>query len=236
MKCPPHKVIVACFAFALCAWTPKAAHREIRSIGVIAAVGDICMFEHVTDSSLDWIRTPQATFLEISDWGLDDVITAEITKLLGAHYRLQPIAIEHQNFDTWTWNSLRRHIRELPIPEKPVDAYLLVLRNWHRDEIGGSTHPIVGLGLYHRDVKGGFERVAVFASYRLALLDPDTGNVIAERAAILPGNHIPWLPASATLWPRTQNELTKAQRQELDAEIKKLIGASLPSVLRELLH
>ena len=84
----------------------------------------------MTASRFEWISPPQASFLEISDWGIDDTVTAEITKLLSARYKVQSIAIEHQDFDTWTYDTLSRRIRELPVPETPIDAYLLILRDW----------------------------------------------------------------------------------------------------------
>ncbi|HEX4078847.1 MAG TPA: hypothetical protein VHX61_08250 [Rhizomicrobium sp.] len=216
----------------LSAWAPKPVQPHIRSIGIITALGDTCMFERVPDHPFEWIAPPEASFLEISDWGIDDAVTADITKLLGAHYRVQPIAVEHQDFDTWTYDSLARDIRELPIPETPVDAYLLVLRDWRHDGIGKTDHQIAGLGLYRRDLRGSAERLGAFASYRLALLDPNTGKVIASRAALLPSGRLPWLPAEPALWPPTQNDLTDAQRRELRTDLLKLIDNSLPHTLR----
>ena len=61
------------------------------------------MFEHVTDKPLEWIGPPDASFLEISDWNIDDAVARIITQSLGARYRIQSIAIEHQDFDTWTY-------------------------------------------------------------------------------------------------------------------------------------
>src|SRR5204863_8451847 len=113
---------------------PKPPHLDIKSIGIITAVGDTCMFEHVIEKPFDWIGPPQASFLEISDWGIDDEVTKAIEAALGPEHRTQSIAIEHQDFDTWTYDFLTRRIRELPAPETAVDAYLLILRDW-RDEV-----------------------------------------------------------------------------------------------------
>jgi hypothetical protein len=146
---------------------------------------------------------------------------------------VQPIAVEHQDFDTWTYDSLALHIRELPIPEIPVDAYLLVLRDWRHDGIGKSDHQIAGLGLYRQDRRAGMERLGTFASYRLALFDPITGNIIASRPALLPNGRLPWLPARPTLWPPTQNDLTDAQHREMLTDFMKLIDSTLPRTLRQ---
>jgi hypothetical protein len=224
-------LLAALLSVLLSAWAPKPVQPHIRSIGIITALGDTCMFERVPERPFEWIAPPEASFLEISDWGIDDAVTADITKLLGAHYRVQPITVEHQDFDTWTYDSLARDIRELPIPQIPVDAYLLVLRDWRHDGIGKTDHQLAGLGLYRQDRRTGAERLGAFASYRLALLDPNTGNVIASRAALLPNGRLPWLSARPALWPPTQNDLTDVQRRELLTDFLKLIDTTLPHTL-----
>lgn len=218
---------------AFCAAAPKAPLRNIKSIGVIAALGDTCMFERVPDKTFEWLAPPQANFLDINDWAIDEDVAGAIAKLLGPRYRVQTITIEHQDFDTWTYDSLSRYIRELPMPETPIDVYLLVLRDWRHDEIGGTNHQVGGLGLYRRDKSGG-ERLGAFASWRLVLADPDTGNIIASRPALLPDGRLPWLPAAPSLWPRTQNDLTDSQRRTLQSDFMKLIDQTLPGTLDRL--
>ena len=217
-----------------CAWAPKTPHIEIRSIGIIAAVGDTCMFERVRDAPFEWIGPPDASFLEISDWNIDDEVAKTITATLAPEYSVQVIAIEHQDFDAWTFDSLSRRIRELPVAETPVDAYLLILRDWRADEIGRSVHRMGGLGLYRHDLPHGGKRLAAFASYRLVLMEPEHGGFIASRAALLPDGGMPSLPVSSSLWPHTQNNLTDGQREALHADFLALIGRSLPVTLRQL--
>ena len=122
-------ILAALLTIALCGAAPKTAKPNIQSIGIIAALGDTCMFERVPDTAFEWIAPPEGSFLEISDWGIDADVTNALTKLLGTHYRVQSIAIAHQDFDIWTWGSLARHVRELPLPEARIDAYLVVLRD-----------------------------------------------------------------------------------------------------------
>jgi hypothetical protein len=227
-------IVLVIISIVLCGAPAGAAPQSIKSIGLITALGDTCMFERVPNSPFEWIAPPEASFLEISDWGIDEHVAHAIAKSLGAHYRVQAIDIEHQDFDTWTYESLARHIRELPIPEKPVDAYLVVLRDWQGDAIGGSDHQLGGLGVYRRDFPHGEERLGVFASWRLVLSDPDSGEAIVTRAATLPDGHVPWLSASPALWPRTQNDLTDAQRHELRSDFVKLIDETLPRALTQI--
>ena len=69
-------------ALFLTAWAPKPQHIAIHSIGIIAAIGDTCMFVHVRDAPFDWIEPTEASFLEISDWGIDDEVTNMIAATL----------------------------------------------------------------------------------------------------------------------------------------------------------
>jgi hypothetical protein len=226
--------LALCAANAYSGVIPGSALARIKSIGIIAALGDTCMFERVADTRFEWIAPPEATFLEISDWNLDDRVIDTITQQLAPHRLLQTVTIEHQDFDNWTYDTLTRRIRELPVPETPVDAYLAVLRDWSRDPIGRSDHEVAGLGLYRRDAAGGSERIGVFADYRLVLIDAETGALIASRAARLPSGSLPWVSGRPSLWPATQNDLTEAQRQDLQADFLKLIGESLPHTLQQM--
>jgi hypothetical protein len=212
---------------------PDASPSRVQSIGVIVALGDACMFERIPDTAFDWIAPPRANFLEISDWGIDDEVANTITRQLAARYKVQTIAVEHQDFDAWTYNSLQRRIRELPIPETSVDAYLLVLRDWRPDAIGDTDHEVGGLGLYRRDGPGRDDRFGVFASYRIVLLAADSGYLIASRPALLSGR-LPWLPAKPSLWPRRPNDVTASQQKILTTDFKTLIDLTLPSTLRRL--
>jgi hypothetical protein len=198
---------------------------------VIAALGASCMFERVPEADFDWIAPAGAGFLEISDWGIDDEVSNTIAKRLEPRYKVRSIVIEHQDFEAWTYASLAKRIRELPIPEVPVDAYLLVLRDWRRDSIGNTDNLVGGLGLYRR---GGGRRLGAFASYRLVLLDAGNGNLIASRPAVLADGRLPWVPMPAALWPRTPNDLTNAQRRALRTDFIDLINATLPRALEQI--
>ncbi len=227
-------LIALCAANAYTGTVPGPERAKIKSIGIIAAIGDTCMFVRVRSGLLDAIRPPAASFLEISDWGLDERVSDLVTKILGKRLQVQTIAFEHQEFDTWTYAQLARHIRELPEPETPVDTYLLILREWRGDSIGGGASELAGLGLYRRD-NGSVHRMGAFAAYRLVLLDADDGSLIATREAVTASGRLPWLAAERTLWPPTQNDLSPAQRAMLQADFVRLIDQSLPRALDELI-
>jgi hypothetical protein len=226
--------VLLCGAGAYTGTVPPPERAQIKSIGIIAAIGDTCMFERIHRGLADAVNPPQASFLEISDWGLDDHVAQLTSTLLGKRLQMQTITFEHQDFDTWTYARLARHIRELPEPETPIDAYLLILRDWRADEIGHSDSELAGMGVYQSDGGPAF-RLGVFAAYRLVLLDARDGSLMATRSALSPSGKLPWMPAQRLLWPHTQNDLSPAQGTMLQADFTRLIDQSLPRTLEQVL-
>ncbi|HEY1612838.1 MAG TPA: hypothetical protein VGF97_03980 [Rhizomicrobium sp.] len=210
---------------------PRTALAHIKSIGLIVSVGDTCMFEHTKPSALEWAAPPEASFLEISDWQIDDHVAQEVTTLLAARFQIQVVPFEHQAFDNWTYAQLSRRIREMPEPDEPVDAYLVILRDWRPDVLGPSRQEVGGLGLYRR----GNSRPNLFASYRIALLDAQDGRLIATRPALSPSGDTPASLAPFGTWPRTQNELSVAQGEILKTGLTSLVDQTLVSTLNQLL-
>jgi hypothetical protein len=206
-------------------------HTRIKTVAIISAVGESFMFEHVRAAPFEWIGAPDTSFLEISDWGMDDLVSREATMVLSKRFAVKPVKYEEADFDTWTWASLPRTIRELPLPEDDIDAYVLILRDWHPDEIGHSVHQIAGLGLYKRDLAG----LGVYAAYRIVVVDAHTYEVIASRRALTTDGRLPWGPTGPSLWPKTQNDVTDAQKTTLQAGLNALIDHTLAPTLQGLI-
>jgi hypothetical protein len=205
----------------------------IKTVGIISAIGQTLMFEHVRASPLQWLEPPNTSFLEISDWGLDALVTHEVADILSKKFHVKPVSFEEADFDTWTWPNLLRRIDELPLPMDDIDAYIVILRDWRGDEIGNSLHQLAGLGLYRRDVPGSM-RLGVFASYRIVVVDARNTRVLASTAVLTGGGGLPWSPITAALWPKTQNEMTDAQRKAIQADIRTLIEETLRPALDEI--
>ncbi|MGO8714166.1 MAG: hypothetical protein ACLQUZ_19285 [Rhizomicrobium sp.] len=224
-------------AFVLCAAGPYSGRlspgdlRHIRTVAVISAVGHSFLFQHVSNKAFEWLGPPDSHFLEISDWALDPLVTREVTAALAKHFAIKPVVFEPADFSSWDYSLLRRDTLDLNV-DPAIDAYVLILRDWRADEIGDSVHALGGLGLYRRD--GGPAKYGVFASYRIVVVDAITGDTIASRAALLRDGALPWLPADPSLWPKTQNDLTDAQRATLQAEETKLIEATLLRTLAQM--
>jgi len=202
--------------------------RRIKTVAVISAVGHSFLFQHVTDTGFEWLGPPDAHFLEVSDWALDTDIAQQVTQALATEFTVKPVAFVPSDFSSWNDALLKRAALDLN-GDPAIDAYVFVLRDAHYDAIGHGVHDLGGLGLYRGD--GANTCYGVFASYRIVVVDALTGNTIASRAALMPDGSLPWLPVGASLWPKTPNDLSEAQRATLLADETRLIAATLPRTL-----
>jgi len=230
-------VLVAAFALLGAANTQSlspSARADIKTIGIISVLGSTFMFEDASESTFNWLRPPKANFLEISDWGIDDLVTQTIAKAVAKRFVEKPVSFEPADFNTWTYDDLAHHIRDFEDPDPDIDAYVVIVRDWRSDTIDASGHRFAGLGFYRRDQAARKTQFGIFAAYRIVLLDAHDGHVIASRAALLPDGTLPWTAADASLWPKTQNDLTDAQRAVLQSDIRKLITATLLPTLHQL--
>jgi len=209
------------------------AHTKIKTVAIISAIGETFMFEHVRASPFEWIGPPETSFLEISDWGLDDLVTREATAALSGRFSVKPVTYDEAEFDTWTWPMLVRHIRELPLPEDDIDAYVVILRDWRGDEIGNSVHQVAGIGAYWREYRAR-PKLGVFASYRIVIIDAHNYDILASRAVLTAGGSLPWTPLAPSLWPTTQNNLTEHQTASFRSEVTALIDKTLVQSLLDM--
>jgi hypothetical protein len=219
-------------ALFLCASGPYTSRlsppdlRNIRTVAVISALGNSFVFEHVPATPFAPLAPPDSKFLEVSDWALDPLIMKEVSAALAKRFTVKQIVFRPADFSTWDNSLLKEAALDLN-GDPAIDAYVLILRDWHWDEIGYGTHALGGLGFYRKDRPGWPSRYGVFASYRIVVVDALTGDTLASREALLPNKSLPWLPADAALWPKTPNDLTEAQRATLLADERKLVDATL---------
>jgi len=211
------------------AYTPRLSSpdlRNIRTVAVISALGNSFVFEHVPSAQLAQLAPPDSKFLEISDWALDPLIMKEASAALARRFTVKQIVFRPADFSTWDYSLLKDAALDLN-GDPAIDAYVLILRDWHWDEIGYGTHALGGLGLYRKDKPNGHSKYGAFASYRIVVVNALTGDTLASREARLSDDSLPWLPADASLWPETPNDLTEAQRATLLDDERKLVDATL---------
>jgi len=224
----------ALVAFLLTAPGPYAQrlppHSNIKTVGIISAIGQSFMIERVPASPLQWLGPPDASFLDIGDWSVDARVTREATQALSKKFSVRSVAFEEADFDSWTWPNLLDRIAQLPVPMENIDAYVVILRDWRGDEIGGSVHQLAGLGLYSRQ-----SRTGVFASYRIAVIDARSDSIVASRAVLTRDGQLPWIPVAPAVWPRRRYDLTTAQISLLQTDVRVLIDKTLVPTLDEIL-
>lgn len=237
-----HAATASCLlliAFFLSASGPYTARlspqdlRGIRTVAIISALGNSFVFERVHDNALTLLTPPDSKFLEVSDWALDPLIAKAVSAALAKRFTVKQIVFRPADFSTWDYSLLKSGTLGLN-GDPAIDAYVLILRDWHWDEIGYGAHALGGLGFYRKDRTTGHSKYGVFASYRIVVVDALTGDTIASREAQMPDKTLPWLPADAALWPKTPNDLTDAQRATLLAYETKLVDATLLRTLSQM--
>ena len=127
---------------------------RIRTVAIISAVGESFAFERVRPLRFEWFAPPDTRYLEISDWKIDDDVTRDVTSLLPRRVAIKKVFFQRTDFGTWNYAILRQNIFKLN-GDPGIDAYILILRDWHYDAIGHSVHDLQGLGLYRRDTPTG---------------------------------------------------------------------------------
>ncbi len=203
--------------------------RRIHTVAILSALGRSFAFERVPDTAFEWLGPPESSFLEISDWQLDAQIERATEAALAQRFVVKPVAYEPAIFSSWSVALLRRAAFDLN-DDPAIDAYVLILRDWRADTIGDSVHEIGGLGLYRRD--GMPAPPALFASYRVVVVDALDGRVLASRAGLTRDGRLPF--AHCAFWPENQNALTPSQRDVLRRGEDRMIAATLPRTLAAL--
>ena len=180
---------------------------RIRTVAIISAVGESFAFERVRPSTFEWFAPPDTHYLEISDWKIDDDVTRQVAALLPKRVAVKKVFFQRADFGTWNYAILRQNIFKLN-GDPGIDAYILILRDWHYDAIGHSVHDLQGLGLYRRDLPPGDGPEGLYASYRIVVIDANTGAIFASRTAQMPDGSLPWTQTPPSFWPKTPNDLT----------------------------
>lgn len=209
---------------------PTPDLRRIKTVAVISALGSSFQFERVRNHPFEWLGSADSHFLEISDWGLDPLITDEVTAALRARFTVKPVTFQKADFMSVNGWLLKRAALDLN-GDPSIDAYVFILRDWRPDTIGFSVHDVGGLGFYRSDSA---RELAVYASYRLVVVNAYTGDTIASLPALTAKGALPAIALGSPFWPATPNDLTQLQRDQLLADEKKLIEATLFLTLKEL--
>ena len=216
--------------------TAQARERpSIKSVGIISDLGDMIHVQHIgfmafSNSLVD---------VDLSDWQIDNFITADLEAALKDHYDLHGVSFDKGSIRPdleglfWTGPSPRKNVRDhaSPADGQPIDAYLVVWP-FKRDLAYPSNQHVEGLGLLT-----GHDAL-LFAGVALTLVDGRTFDEIGEcwLKAPMPGHDV-------TSYLRRADELkdvesvdamTAAQKQAFERGMKDFLRDGLNYCLEDL--
>jgi hypothetical protein len=167
-------------------------YANIHTVGVISALGD----------SIDWTTVGLVVFqnqkatLPIADWKLDDDIVQRVSAALQPRFAVKKIATDVSALESLqvtdlliSTPDLENFVRGLPA-SNGVDAYVIISKARLNDTVGGSNQNLWGLGVYRHPLMFGRGLFAVYADYRVIVIDARTGKQIDYGTSFAPDSSI----------------------------------------------
>jgi hypothetical protein len=165
--------------------TRETRLQAIKTVGIISAVGDDMSFVRAGLVGLG----DAGGRVSIAPWGLDDLIVQEVSSLLGARFRVQPVSYSRMAFAAVREspivpvNLLRRDpfkaLVRSEVSPQGLDAYIVITRS--RSNFG-TGRSLEGIGLIeYRTLFASY--VQIHALYEIRVISGKDGDVIEKRAA-----------------------------------------------------
>jgi hypothetical protein len=166
--------------------TRDAKLQQVRTIGIVSAIGDQFTFAKAGLTGLDSTtrRVP------IASWGLDDLIAQQVTAALSGRFQVQPVTYTRASFATvqespvTAINLVRRDpfkkLVESEISPQGLDAYVVITKA--KAYFGGGNRKVEGLGLIaYSTVLESYSQL--HALYEVRVVDGKTFDIIEKVAA-----------------------------------------------------
>lgn len=239
---PLIRTLVAGFTLAIAVSAPAFASgstktiSDVHAVAVIVAMGSQAEYQSLGVT----VFNNEMGKIDIADWGLDDLITGDITELLKDRYIVRAADYDHDAYATTT----RRFLdREVPVCDlimsrndrALVDAYVVVYPDEQLDPILRSNAHLQGLGLY-RNIYGLSHVVADYAFYTVRVVDSATCGTIAA-APLNFGQVQPlslvlsWKVTAGANAPASPADMTDAQRRAFHGRATALLEQALEPTL-----
>lgn len=209
-------------------------YANIHTVGVISALGD----------SIDWTTVGLVVFqnqqasLPISDWKLDDDIAQKVAAALKPRFTVKMIDTDVSALETLQVTVMRsvspdleNFVRGLPA-SNGGDAYVIVSKAQLQDTVGGANQLLWGLGVYRHPLMFGRGLFAVYADYRVIVIDARSGKQIDFGSSYSPDSSIlrqryAWHRMPATDYAESPQAATAQQIADIKAELFKITEDSL---------
>lgn len=179
-------ILLGLLASVACGMSSAGASdlSQIKSIGVISAVGDTLHHKYVGSTAF----TNKEDGEDIAEWKIDEFIISELTSQLGGRFEVRPVAYTKSDFYPDTGGIFAhsdldveaRVGRIRPTDGSGPDAYLVVTNLMNDDFIMQTNQHLFGAGLYRRHGLFGGNLDAVYASCAVTLIDGRTGKKLDD--------------------------------------------------------
>ncbi len=225
---------------------PPDRLAEIKTIGVISAIGDRLTFETIGASVFGNVEVTEPV-----EWGIDQDVAGRIAAALPKRYTIAPVSYDAAAFDKIAWadesapaagfrDTARRRVEDVlraAASPQGLDAYIVVTKA--TSAYAGGHQILRGLGLV-RGEGAATHALAAYAIYDLSLIDGSKHVVIGRARASLPratGFRLvqgAYREVGDALWAPSLAALPAPQQRRLRQTLLELIDQSIPLALAAL--
>ncbi len=236
-RTPAGLFAAALLSVATLAPAPAADRPPIKTVGIVADVGDKVALQHIGFMVFSNARNVQ----DVPDWAIDAHIAASLSEGLKGRYELRPvdyprgeIAPELGRFldDPDPEDNMRAKAR--PKDGEPIDAYLVVWPS--RSELYPTNQMVEGIGLLTQGSTARF-----YISLRVSLLDGATFKEIDTCMARVrdvsfwnPDKHFMNDAPDGYDDIETFDAMTPEQKQTMQTSLKQMLTDGMNYCLRDL--
>ncbi|HEY7978176.1 MAG TPA: hypothetical protein VID67_08270 [Rhizomicrobium sp.] len=212
---------------------------NVKSVAIISALGD-CLNMRDVEPVGTIFNTVHPECVPIESWGIDDLITQQLTTALSGRFAVKPVNYNRAVFYHLPWSPIsgaqvpvEKQLRALTNPG--VDAYIVVTRMALPNALGDDNNTYVdGLGIGHESSLFS-QTTKMFAIYTIRIIDAQTFKTLETEGAHLPKTgflpRVPIVDVDKSLWSPSARDMTDDQeakaRERLTALVQESIGSTL---------
>lgn len=230
-----------CCAIALaCCGSVAFAKNElanVKTVAVISAIGD-CFHLQTVNNIAGPFQSPQCAAID----GIDETVTAQISKALSPRYAVKTVKYDRKAFARMPFlmasitgeADIDDALKTLQNPG--VDAYVVVQKLRLPNVISDNNTRSEGIGIAHE--RGTFGNTyKLFALFTIRVIDARTLKELADHPVKKPGSFLglfPIVDADQSLWARNAAEMTETQKASAKAQMMTLIQEAVADSLRKM--
>jgi hypothetical protein len=235
-------VVLVAVSVSACAMfeTRETKLQAVKTVGIIAAVGDEMSFAKAGLSGLD----NRSQSFPIGSWGLDDLIVQQATAALSGRFQVQPVSYQRAAFaaikdsPVAPVNLIRsdpfKKLVQTEVSPQGLDAYIVITKT--KSNFGGGGRKVEGIGfITYGTLLASYNQI--HALYEIRVFDGKTFDVIEKRAAA-PLDNVETIRLAGPSRIIDENfslgSGNPAQNEKLHGAITDLIARSLSSTLSDM--